>query len=305
MSTTAAGIPVVDEALLERFFERMALIRAVEESLLDLFDTGAIRGTVHTCVGQEAIAVGVIEALDRERDVVCSNHRGHGHFLAFTDDAAGLIGEILGLDSGVCAGLGGSQHLHARGFYSNGILGGMAPVATGMALAGKLSGSGAVVCLFLGDGAFGEGAVYEAMNIASLWSLPLLLCVEHNQYAQSTPSTLEHAGVLAARAEPFGIPVHTVDGNDVAAVYELASEVVPRLRRGGGPELLFCETYRLAPHSKGDDLRPPDELAEHWTHEPLARLRDRLPEGRCDEIRARAQRHVSGLVEAARAGAAR
>lgn len=292
---------VVDEELLERFFKKMSLIRAVEDSLLAVFETGAIRGTVHTCIGQEGIAVGVIEALDCERDIVCSNHRGHGHFLALTGDAEGLISEILGLDSGVCRGVGGSQHLHAPNFYSNGILGGMAPVAAGMALAEKMADSAAIVCTFHGDGAFGEGIVYETMNIASLWSLPLLICVEYNGYAQSTASELEHAGSLAQRAVPFGIPVNSVDGNDVAAVHDVASQAVARIREGRGPELLFCETYRLAPHSKGDDNRSPAELAEYWADEPIGRLRARLRPSWCEQVQADARDHVTDLIAAARA----
>lgn len=286
-----------DLALLERFFERMVLIRAVEESLLDLFAAGAIRGTVHTCLGQEATAVGVVAALDAQRDVVCSNHRGHGHFLAYSEDAEGLIAEVLGLPSGVCGGIGGSQHVHARNFYSNGILGGMVPVAAGMALAEKLRGQQAVVAVFLGDGAFGEGVVYEALNMSSLWSLPIIFCVEHNQYAQSTPWRLEHGGDLSARARPFGIPVSVVDGNDVMEVHAAASAAVDGLRAGRGPHLLFMETYRMGPHSKGDDLRDPAEIAAHRKHEPLVRTRALLDPVHGAKLEQEVRQRVAGIVE--------
>ena len=175
---------------LRAMYETMALIRAVETSLLDLFGKGKLRGTVHTGIGQEAIAAGVLAALDLERDVICSNHRGHGHYLAYCGDAKGLIAEVMGLPVGVCRGVGGSQHLHKRNFYSNGILGGMAPVSVGMALAEKTSKSGAVVVQFAGDGALAEGAFYESFNIAALWKLPYMLVVEDNGYAQSTPKAV-------------------------------------------------------------------------------------------------------------------
>ena len=145
-------------------------IRLFEQSLLDLFSTGALSGTTHTCLGQETVAVGVVSAIDRARDIVFSNHRGHGHFLAYCGEAERLYLEILGKPGGVCGGRGGSQHLYFDNFYSNGVQGGIVPVATGMALAEKTKGTGAVAVVFLGDGTLGEGVVYESFNIASLSS---------------------------------------------------------------------------------------------------------------------------------------
>ncbi|HMJ24673.1 MAG TPA: thiamine pyrophosphate-dependent enzyme, partial [Pyrinomonadaceae bacterium] len=168
------------QASLKMFFQQMLTVRIVEERLLRLFSEGLLHGTVHTCLGQEGCAVGVVSALNAERDVVFSNHRGHGHFLAYCDDVDGLIAELMGRRTGVCAGVGGSQHLHQKNFYSNGILGGIVPVATGMALAEKAKESDSIVIVFLGDGAFGEGVVYEAFNIAALWDLPILFVVELN-----------------------------------------------------------------------------------------------------------------------------
>ena len=177
----------------------MYFIRRFEESLLDLFSAGKIDGTVHTYVGQEADAVGVVDHLERERDVIVSNHRCHGHYLAFTDDAAGLMLEIMGKKGGTCGGKGGSQHLCNGNFYSNGVLGSTLPVAAGMALAEKQRGTGAVTVAFLGDGTLGQGVVYETLNLASLWRLPILFVVENNFYAQSTPSHLNLAGAIAGR----------------------------------------------------------------------------------------------------------
>lgn len=283
---------------LRAMYETMALIRTVETSLLDLFGKGKLRGTVHTGIGQEAIAAGVIAALDLDRDVICSNHRGHGHYLAYCGDAKGLIAEIMGLPQGVCRGVGGSQHLHNRNFYSNGILGGMAPVSVGMAMAEKTAKSGAIVVQFAGDGALAEGAFYESFNIAALWKLPYLLVVEDNGYAQSTPKALEQAGRLADRPKPFGIPVAEADGNDAEAVYEAAEALIERIRSGEGPGVLYCTTYRLAPHSKGDDIRDKQEIADAWTHEPMVRARNKLPSEFCDAVDQSVAAHVRDIIEA-------
>ncbi|MBW8066118.1 MAG: thiamine pyrophosphate-dependent dehydrogenase E1 component subunit alpha [Ferrovum sp.] len=275
----------------------MFRIRVVEETLLNLFAHGAIGGTVHTCLGQEAVAVGVTSALNREMDIICSNHRGHGHFLAYCRDGRGLIAEILGQPSGVCGGIGGSQHLQKKNFYSNGILGGMAPVAVGMAYAEKLKGSGAVVVQFMGDGAMAEGAVYEALNMASLWGLPIMFAVENNQYAQSTHWSAQHSGALEQRSEAFGVPVSDIDGNDVEGVYDTARRLIREIRSQCAPRLLFMRTYRLGPHSKGDDLRDPQELDYHLQQEPLYRLRKNLDPSWVTDVERQVRQEVAMLVD--------
>ena len=163
-------------------YGKAMMIRAVEQKLLDLFMEGKLVGTVHTCIGQEFTGLAVCGAL-RPGDLVYSNHRCHGHFLAFTDNIIGLIGEVMGKRSGVCGGRGGSQHLCSKGFYSNGIQGGIVPVAAGLAMTLKLRHPGQIGVVFIGDGTLGEGVIYETMNIASKWQLPLLIVLEHNQYA--------------------------------------------------------------------------------------------------------------------------
>ncbi len=257
-------------------YQQMFTIRRLEESLLSLYDQGLLFGTVHTCIGQEAIAVGVINALDRSRDVIWSNHRGHGHFVAYCDDVEGLIAEIMGRATGVCGGVGGTQHLHKDNFYTNGILGGTVPCAVGSALAEKTRRSNAIVTVFLGDGAFGEGVVYESMNIAALWNLPVLFVVELNGFAQSTPTHLEHAGDLSARAAPFGIPSRRLLANDVCEVYRAAQQASGQVRGQGGPFFLALDTYRIGPHSKGDDPRDAGEIARHADLDPLPHLRNDL-----------------------------
>jgi TPP-dependent pyruvate/acetoin dehydrogenase alpha subunit len=253
-------------------YSTMYLIRRFEETLLGLFSRGEISGTTHTCIGQEADAVGVISNLDPERDVVVSNHRCHGHYLALTDDVDGLLREILGREGGVCGGKGGSQHLCAANFYSNGVLGSTVPLATGIALAQREKGQGGVATVFIGDGTLGQGVVYESLNYASLWKLPLLVVVEHNGYAQSTPSTLQIAGDVEARAAAFGIETARIASTDVREIRAAAERAAGHVRSTGTPFFLVIDTYRFAPHSKGDDFRAPEEIAERRTLDPLSVL---------------------------------
>lgn len=254
-------------------YRQMVTIRRTEETLLDLFSQGLLFGTVHTCIGQEVCAVGVINALDREKDVIWSNHRGHGHYIAYSDDVEGLVAEIMGKITGVCRGVGGSQHLHRNNFYTNGILGGTVACAVGSALAEKEKKSNAITLVFLGDGAMGEGIIYESLNMASLWKLPILFVLEHNQYAQSTPSSLEHAGELAQRAGIFNIKSSEMKADSVLSVYQKALELVAAVRKQQTPHFLTLHTYRFAPHSKGDDNRSPQEIDFYRHSDPLMHLR--------------------------------
>ncbi len=248
---------IVADDLLWSLYRCMFEIRYVEESLLKLYDRGLIFGTIHTCIGQEVCAVAVTQTLDADKDVVWSSHRGHGHYLAFTGDFKGLVSELLGKASGVCAGIGGSQHLHRGNFYSNGILGGIVPCAVGCAYAEKAKGSGGVVVVFFGDGAIAEGIVYESFNIASLWKLPVLFVLEDNGIAQSTPKQYEHAGDIAHAAKASEFKTTRLRASDVLAVHRGSRSIVAEIRRTSRPHLLVLETYRLGPHSKGDDTRDP------------------------------------------------
>src|SRR5262245_13941450 len=277
----------------------MVLIRRFEESLLELFSLGKLAGTTHTYIGQEANAVGVIDHLDPGHDVIVSNHRCHGHYLAFTDDVDGLLGEVMGRESGVCGGKGGSQHLCNGGFYSNGVLGSTVPVATGMALAERERGSGAVTTVFIGDGTLGQGVVYESLNIASRWGLPLLVVVENNYYAQSTPSHLTLAGRIADRGTAFGIETAELDTTDVSEVWEAAAAIVPKVRAGGRPFFLVLNTYRYSPHSKGDDNRDPDEIEAAREHDPLAVAGGRLAGEERTMIEDACERRLSEAIAAA------
>lgn len=263
---------------LEAFYAQMQLIRRTEQAFFDLYGRGLMAGTVHTSIGQEACAVGVVNALDRARDVIFSSHRAHGHFLAYCDDVEGLVAELLGKRSGVVGGVGGTQHLHKHNLYTNGVQGGIVPNAVGAAFAEQHKQSGAIVTVFLGDGTMGQGVVYESLNLASLWSLPLLFVLEDNQYAQSTHKQFEHAGNLADRPTPFQIDRTELTADDVLAVHDAARHAVATVRTTGRPYFLLLNTYRLAPHSKGDDTRSEEELAAYRARDPLQRLAGTLPE---------------------------
>ena len=276
----------------------MALIRLVEEGLLALFSEGRLFGTTHTCIGQEASAVGVLSHL-KPSDIVVSNHRCHGHYIAFTDDAEGLMLEVMGRQGGVCNGKGGSQHLCTGQFFSNGILGGMVPSAVGMALAEKRMGRDALAVVFLGDGALGEGLVYESLNLASLWKVPVLFVVEHNQYAQSTPTRLQMAGTVAGRFEAFGIPQTEVNTNDVTVIHETAGQVLERVRASQSPECLILHTYRLSPHSKGDDFRDPTEIERWRENDPLKLTTAKLGAEVASRIDAECRTRVQRAIEVA------
>ena len=281
------------------FYAAMYLIRRFEETLLHLFATGKMAGTTHTCIGQEANAVGVVYGLDAELDVIVSNHRCHGHYLAQTDDVDGLLREVLGREGGVCGGKGGSQHLCADNFYSNGILGSTVPLASGMALAQRERGDGGIATVFLGDGTLGQGVVYESLNIASLWKLPLLVVVEHNGYAQSTPSALQVAGDVEARAAAFGVPTARIDSTDVTEIRTAAGRAVAHVRGTGTPFLLVLDTYRFAPHSKGDDFRDPEEIAQRRERDPLTIAGGGIDDALRGEVEAAAEERLAHAVEEA------
>ena len=237
-------------------------IRKVEEKFLELFSQGKLNGTVHTCVGQEFSAVAFAGQL-KKKDFIFSNHRCHGHYLAFTGDVRGLLAELLGKASGTCGGIGSSQHLCHNNFFSNGIQGGIVPVAAGYALGNKLKKNGAIGIVFIGDGTLGEGALYETMNIISKWEIPLLIVCENNYFAQSTPQHINLAGDILARARAFGI--HTAQGDTWSPdiLMDKAQEAIDYVRTETKPCFFLVETYRLNAHSKGDDDRDPAEVARY------------------------------------------
>ncbi len=256
----------MDNASLYRCLYR---IRLFEETVLSNFARGIFSGTTHTYLGQEANAVGVLSGLEAE-DIVFSNHRCHGHFLAYGGDMHSLFAELMGRATGVCAGRGGSQHLHWKNFYSNGVQGGIVPIATGMAYAENLLNHSSIVIAFLGDGTMGEGVIYEAFNMASLWNVPILYIVENNHIAQTTPIEAAIAGSIPSRFHAFGIAATELDTSDVLEILPIAKLKMDEIRSQRKPQALILNTCRFGPHSKGDDTRTAEYLAQiKTTRDPL------------------------------------
>lgn len=242
-----------------QLFEQLLRIRIFEETVLSNFSRGIFFGTTHSCLGQEANAVGVISNIHPD-DIVVSNHRSHGHFIAYGGDIRALFAEMMGRSTGVVAGRGGTQHLQWKNFYSNGIQGGILPISIGMALAEKFKSNNVIVLVFMGDGTLGEGVVYESLNMASLWNAPVLLILENNRIAQTTPIELALAGDIEKRFSAFDIPVDKIDSSDVNEISQLAEECINDVRNRNTPHAMVINTYRFGPHSKGDDTRNKEDL---------------------------------------------
>jgi pyruvate dehydrogenase E1 component alpha subunit len=264
-STLLAAEPIADEDL-----ELLLMIRHFELTLLRLFEAGEVAGTTHTCLGQEYVPVALDPLLDHA-DYVFSNHRGHGHYLARFRDPHGLLAEIMGRAGAVCNGVGGSQHILRDRYLSTGVQGQSLPVAVGVALNLKRREPGRLAVVHIGDGTWGEGAVYEALNMAALWRLPLLVVVENNGIAQSTPTAAHLAGSIAGRVRGFGVDYEHVNTTEPAAVRDQLRGPISAVRTRSRPLVVEFETVRLGPHSKGDDSRDPVErirLAGHdwYTH---------------------------------------
>ena len=257
----------------------MALIRAFEERVIDLYHKGDIAGLVHVGIGQEAVATAVAATLS-EDDYLYGTHRSHGHFIARGADVNKMMAELAGRANGYCEGLGGSMHLVAaevNAMGATGIVGGTIPLALGTALAHRDMGK--VVAVYLGDGAANTGGFHESLNIAALWKLPVVLVCENNGYAEFTPMS-EHTVVerVSEHCKPYGIPAQTVDGNDVFEVLGAMFEAVERARKGEGPTMVECLTYRIRGHYVGDpaQYRQAQEVAEWREKDPIERLMKRL-----------------------------
>jgi len=284
-------------------YRRMLLIRLFEERALESFSRGLVYGTTHTAIGQEADAVGVLSCT-LPGDVIVSNHRGHGHFLAYGGSPEALAAEMMGRATGVCGGRGGSQHLHWKDFYASGILGGTVPLAVGMALAERERRPGRIVVTFLGDGTLGEGVVYESLNLAALWKLPVVLVVENNRYAQTTPIARHLAGSLTGRFSAFGIPVEEAETTDVLEVRRLAQPCLDAARAGAGPQALGLPTYRFSAHSKGDDTRDPAEIEHYRKADPLPLHAARLAAAEVERVARQVQNDLEQSFAAALAAPA-
>ncbi len=276
--------PGIDTARLELLLRDMIRIRRFDERTIELFNAGVIKGTAHSCVGQEAIAVGACAAL-REDDYIVSHHRGHGHCIAKGADTTRMMAELMGRETGYCRGLGGSMHIAAldKGILgANGIVGAGMGIGTGAALSAKMRGTDQVCLVFFGDGAANEGIFHEAFNLAALWRLPVIFFCENNQFGLST-AMAESTAIdrLSKRAAGYGMPGETIDGNDIEQVFTSVEVAVHRARQGLGPGFIEANTWRWGDHSMRANLpRYRDEVedARQRQGDPIARLEARLAE---------------------------
>ena len=285
-------------------------IRAFESSVGELYRANEIPGFVHTSLGQEAVAAGVCAAL-RDDDYMATSHRGHGHCLAKGADVDGMMAELFAKGSGLCHGKGGSMHVAdpARGILgANAIVGATVPLAVGAGLSSKLLGQGRVAVAFFGEGAVNQGAFHEALNLAAIWGLPVVLVCENNVYSEFSDSRrMSRVPSVSDRAAAYGVDAAKVDGNDVAVVHEVTLAAVASCRQGDGPALVEAETYRWQGHYEGDSqpYKPADE-AEAWRkRDPLLVARAKLAghEAELDALDARAREQVDQAVARARAAA--
>jgi acetoin:2,6-dichlorophenolindophenol oxidoreductase subunit alpha len=235
-------------------YRGMQMIRLFEEQVNELYTRALMPGLAHLYVGEEAVAVGICEAL-RPDDFITSTHRGHGHCLAKGASPDRMFAELLGKEAGYCRGKGGSMHIAdptTGNLGANAIVAGSTGIATGAAFSAKHLGTGQVTVCFFGEGALGQGVLYEVMNLAALWKLPVIYTCENNLYNEYTHFTETTAGDILARGKAFGLPAESVDGQDLRSVHAVATKLVDRARRGEGPAFLLCNTYRYTGHHVGD-----------------------------------------------------
>jgi TPP-dependent pyruvate/acetoin dehydrogenase alpha subunit len=291
-------------------YRQLLKVRLFEEQVNELYHTAKMPGMAHLYIGEEAVAVGVCETL-RTDDYITSTHRGHGHCLAKGASVDRMFAELLGKAAGYCRGKGGSMHIadQKRGnLGANAIVGGSTGIATGAALSAQLRGTDQVSVCFFGEGALGQGLLYEVMNMAALWSLPIIYVCENNLYNEYTHYTETTAGTITGRATAFGIPAEVVDGQDVRAVYSATERAVERARGGQGPTFLECRTYRYFGHYVGDIdrayYRSKEEEREWETlRDPIKRManwmvqQNLIPDESLDGIRAEVQHEISAALE--------
>ena len=301
----------LDKQVRLQLLEVMIRIRHFEEKVRDLFADAELPGFVHLYIGEEAVAAGVCAAL-RPDDYITSTHRGHGHCIAKGLELGRMMAELYGKSSGYCQGKGGSMHIadfESGMLGANGIVGAAAPIAAGAALSCVLLDQGRVSACFFGDGAVAQGPWHEAVNLASVWNLPVLFVCENNQYAEMTPTCHQHhLDQLSDAGAAYGIPSLTVDGMDALAVYEVSLQAAERARDGGGPTLIECQTYRFQGHFEGDpqSYRSSQEIESWRKRDPIQALRRKLltasdlTEQEYRQLEARIRSEVEDAVEFAR-----
>ncbi|WP_273124255.1 thiamine pyrophosphate-dependent dehydrogenase E1 component subunit alpha [Bacillus weihaiensis] len=301
----------ITEEKLVTLYKQMWEIRFFEEKVDEFFAKGMIHGTTHLAVGQEASAAGAIAVL-LDKDKITSTHRGHGHCIAKGADVKKMMAELFGRTTGYCKGKGGSMHiadLDKGNLGANGIVGGGFAIATGAALTSQMKNEGYVVLCFFGDGASNEGSFHEAMNLASIWKLPVVFICENNQYGMSGPvKDMVNIDHIADRASSYGIPGEVVDGNDIFAMMNTVDEAVRYARNGNGPTIVEAKTYRWKGHSKSDakKYRTREEEKEWRKKDPISRLRtmlveeEILTEEQADQLKEEAKKSIEDSVEFAK-----
>ncbi len=272
----------INSKKLINLYELMVRIRFHEEAIKVLFTQGKIGGTTHLCIGQEAVAAGVIAQL-RLDDFISSTHRGHGHMLAKGGELKPMLAEILGRVDGYCKGKGGSMHIASiklGNLGANGIVSAGLPIAVGSGLSAKMRGTDQITVVSFGDGAANEGNTHESMNMASAWKLPVLFLFENNKYAVSTHTSKSMGGSMEKRAAGYDLPFIKADGMDLEAVYMAAKEAIAHVRSGKGPYVMQCDTYRYEGHYYGDPMiyRSKDEVDGWREKDPIMRVEDIMVE---------------------------
>jgi TPP-dependent pyruvate/acetoin dehydrogenase alpha subunit len=308
-SASASAAVSADELL--ALYEQMAVIRRTEKAAQDLFLSGLVKGTTHLAAGHEAVAVGASAAL-RPGDYVFATYRGHHHAMARGATPEECLAELMSRGTGLCKAKGGSMHLtkaSAGMLGSYAIVGAHLPMAAGAAWSAKLRGSGQVAVAFFGDGATNIGAFHEALNLSSVWALPVLFICENNLYMEYTriADVTGVANPAADRAPAYGLPGEVIDGNDVVVVRDTVARAAQRARDGGGPTVIEAKTYRHFGHSRTDpaSYRPAEEVKQWLSHDPLDLARMRLgdmgvPDDQVTAVDERAARTVADAVAAAR-----
>jgi pyruvate dehydrogenase E1 component alpha subunit len=307
-----AETKALDGNIRQDMLRRMLEIRSAEEEIQNLFLQNLIRGTTHLCIGQEACSIGVAWAMQKGDTMTCT-YRGHGHALALGMPMKALMAEMMGKESGCCQGKGGSMHMIDASvglLGANAIVGAQLPIAVGAALTSQVKKQGKVAVTFMGDGATNIGAFHESLNMAAVWKLPVVFCIENNMYGEYSPvHRTTPVTDLAVRATSYNIPGLMVDGQDVETVYAAAKEAIERARRGEGPTLLEFKTYRYRGHSRTDTgpYRPAGELEQWLQRDPINLLKDKMiVAGQVDEtefaeLKQAAARLVMSTIEWAKA----
>lgn len=301
------------EVMLE-LYRKMRLTRRFEEKVVELVNDNEIFGTTHEYIGEEAVAAGVITALD-DKDYIMSTHRGHGHMVCKGGDLGYMFSELMGKANGYNRGKGGSMHIANPDIGilgANGIVGAGVPIACGSALALKMDGSKNIIVSFYGDGAANQGVVHEAMNMAAIWSLPVFFVCENNQYAVSTSAAYSSKiKELSRRADAYGFAGETVDGMDVVKIYEKAMDICEHVRKGDGPYLLECKTYRYHGHFTAEPMlgikyREEEEIERFKALDPIGSLKDRIlkngiaPAAEIEKIDEQIEKKLADAIEFAR-----